>query len=96
MSDAFGLLKQALGRVGGEEPVRADQVRDAMNEMREPETAPVEARSFPRLLRQAHDAEIIDLSKDENGRYAVRLSNRYGFFAALRMTKNNFCTVQRE
>jgi uncharacterized protein (TIGR00288 family) len=73
MSDAFGLLKQALGRVGGEEPVRADQVRDAMNEMREPETAPVEARSFPRLLRQAHDAEIIDLSKDENGRYAVRL-----------------------
>ena len=73
MSDAFGLLKQALGRVGGEEPVRADQVRDAMNELREPESAPVEARSFPRLLRQAHDAEIIDLSKDENGRYAVRL-----------------------
>src|SRR2546425_6324976 len=27
----------------------------------------------PKLLRQAHDAEIIDLSKEDDGAYAVKL-----------------------
>src|SRR5437879_2946310 len=34
---------------------------------------PLEPERFPKLLRQAHDAEIIDLSKEEDGAYAVKL-----------------------
>src|SRR5256885_15423341 len=34
---------------------------------------PLDAERFPKLLRQAHDAEIIDLSKEDDGVYAVKL-----------------------
>src|SRR6266498_549788 len=64
VGDAFGLLKQALGRMGGEQPVTVDTVREAMNELAPEGTKQVEARSMPKLLRQAHDADLIDLSKD--------------------------------
>ena len=37
------------------------------------EAEPLERERFPKLLRQAHDAEIIDLSKEDDGAYAVRL-----------------------
>jgi uncharacterized protein (TIGR00288 family) len=73
MGDAFGLLKQALGRMGGEQPVSAETVREAMNELAPEGTKQVEPRSMPKLLRQAHDAELIDLSKDDAGDYAVRV-----------------------
>jgi uncharacterized protein (TIGR00288 family) len=73
VGDAFGLLKQALGRMGGEQPVTVDTVREAMNELTPEGTKQVEARSMPKLLRQAHDADLIDLSKDESGDYAVRV-----------------------
>jgi uncharacterized LabA/DUF88 family protein len=73
MGDAFGLLKQALGRMGGEAPVTVETVREAMNELAPEGTRRVESRSMPKLLRQAHDAELIDLSKDEAGDYAVRV-----------------------
>src|SRR5512146_875554 len=33
VGDAFGLLKQALGRLGGEQEVSAEAVREAMNEL---------------------------------------------------------------
>jgi len=73
VGDAFGLLKQALGRMGGEQPVTAETVREAMNELAPEGTKQVEPRSMPKLLRQAHDAELIDLTKDETGDYAVRV-----------------------
>ncbi len=73
VGDAFGLLKQALGRMGGEQPLTAETVREAMNELAPEGTKAVEPRSMPKLLRQAHDAELIDLSKDEAGDYAVRV-----------------------
>ncbi len=74
VSEAFGLLKQALGRLGGtEQPVSADQLRETMVEIKGTDAEPLEPARFPKLLRQAHDAEIIDLSKEEDGAYAVKL-----------------------
>ena len=73
MGGAFDLLKQALGRMGGEAPVTVETVREAMNELAPEGTRRVESRSMPKLLRQAHDEELIDLSKDEAGDYAVRV-----------------------
>ncbi|HSD33034.1 MAG TPA: NYN domain-containing protein [Gemmatimonadales bacterium] len=73
VGDAFGLLKQALGRLGGEQEVSAETVREAMNELAPEGTRRVDSRSMPKLLRQAHDADLIDLSKDESGSYSVRV-----------------------
>jgi uncharacterized protein (TIGR00288 family) len=74
LGDAFGLLKQALGRLGAEErPVDAEQVRDAMVDISGAAAGPLEPDRFPNLLRQAQDAQIIDLSQEEDGAYAVRL-----------------------
>jgi uncharacterized protein (TIGR00288 family) len=74
LGEAFGLLKQALGRLGaGDHTVSADEVRETMIEIKGGETGPLEPERFPKLLRQAHDAEIIDLSKVEDGAYAVKL-----------------------
>src|SRR5512143_847946 len=73
VGDAFGLLKQALGRLGGEQEVSAEAVREAMNELAPEGTRRVDSRSMPKLLRQAHDADLIDLSKNESGSYSVRV-----------------------
>ena len=74
LGDAFGLLKQALSRLGGsDKPVSADALRDTMIELNGADTEPLDAERFPKLLRQAHDAEIIDLSKEDDGAYAVKL-----------------------
>ena len=73
LGEAFGLLKQALFRLGGsDKSVSADELRDTMIELGA-EAEPLERERFPKLLRQAHDAEIIDLSKEDDGAYAVRL-----------------------
>ena len=73
VGDAFGLLKQALGRLGGEQEVSVETVREAMNELAPEGTRRVDSRSMPKLLRQAHDADLIDLSRDEGGAYSVRV-----------------------
>ena len=74
VGDAFGLMKQALSRLSGsDEPMSAEKVREAMNEIAPEGAKPVESRSMGRLLRQAHDAELIDLSKNQSGRYEVRV-----------------------
>src|SRR3989442_13591591 len=44
-----------------------------MIELKGEAAVPLEPERFPKLLRQAHDAEIIDLSKEEDGAYAVKL-----------------------
>ena len=73
LGEAFSLLKQAVGRLGGgAQPVAADDVREAMAEIKG-DAEPLDPVKFPKLLRQAHDAEIIDLAKEEDGAYAVRL-----------------------
>jgi hypothetical protein len=53
--------------------VSAEQLRDAMIEIKGGEAGPLEPERFPKLLRQAQDAEIIDLSKVDDGAYAVKL-----------------------
>lgn len=73
VGDAFGLLKQALGRLGGDHEVSAEAVREAMNELAPEGAKRVDSRSMPKLLRQAHDADLIDLSRDEGGTYSVRV-----------------------
>src|SRR5206468_4046912 len=73
LGEAFGLLKQALGRFGGDKPVPAEELRDTMVELKGGESTQLEAEKFPGLLRKAHDAEIIDLSKEDDGAYAVKL-----------------------
>jgi hypothetical protein len=44
-----------------------------MDEIKGGEAGPLEPERFPKLLRQAHDAEIIDLSQVDDGAYAVKL-----------------------
>jgi uncharacterized protein (TIGR00288 family) len=73
VGDAFGLLRQALGKISGDQAVSADAVREAMNDLAPEGAKRVDARSMPKLLRQAHDAELIDLSRDDEGSYAVRV-----------------------
>src|SRR5207249_2423577 len=74
LGEAFGLLKQALSRLGGgDKAVSADELRETMIELKGGEAEPLEVERFPKLLRQAHDAEIIDLSKERDGAYEVKL-----------------------
>src|SRR5213076_247029 len=74
LGEAYGLLKQALSRLGGgEKPVSADQLRDTMVELKGAEAEPLDPERFPKLLQQAQEAEIIDLSKEDDGAYAVKL-----------------------
>ena len=73
LADTLGALRNALKRFGGEESVNADQLREAMAATPGVDNEALEPGRFPKLLRQAHDAEIIDLSKEEDGAYAVRL-----------------------
>jgi uncharacterized protein (TIGR00288 family) len=71
--DAFGLLKQAIGKLGVDErPVSAEQLRDAMTEI-QPDVA-IETAQVQKLLRQAHDKEMIDLAKEDDG-YTVKLKD---------------------
>src|SRR5439155_4077463 len=74
LGEAYGLLKQALSRPGGgEKPGSADQLRDTMVELKGAEAEPLDPERFPKLLQQAQEAEIIDLSKEDDGAYAVKL-----------------------
>jgi len=70
LAEAFDLLKRALREVGAFAPttVNEDLVRERMEAMRGGAQDPLFHRPrFGRLLRQAHDASIVDLSKDERG-----------------------------
>jgi len=70
LAEAFELLKRALREVGAFAPttVNEDIVRERMTAMHGGGQDPLFHRPrFGRLLRQAHDAEIVDLSKDERG-----------------------------
>jgi uncharacterized protein (TIGR00288 family) len=74
LGEAFGLLRQALSRLGGADTaVSAEALRETMIELKGGEAEPLEAERFPKLLRQAHDAEIIDLAQEPDGAYEVKL-----------------------
>jgi uncharacterized protein (TIGR00288 family) len=75
LAEAFELLKRALREIGAFAPttVGEDAVRERMEEMHGRAADPLFHRPrFGRLLRQAHDAEIVDLSKNDRG-YEVTL-----------------------
>src|SRR5437773_6037925 len=73
LDGAFGLIKQAIGRLGGESrPVSAQELGEAMAEIKG-DDEPVEPAQVQKLLRQAHDRELIDLAKEGDGAYTVKL-----------------------
>lgn len=76
LAAAFHLLKETLAAMGGlEHEVEAEPLRDAMRERSGAERDPIFERSrFQRLLRQAHDASLIELSKGDDGRYFLKLT----------------------
>ncbi len=73
LDGAFGLIKQAIGRLGGEShPVSAQELGEAMAEITG-DSEPIEPAQVQKLLRQAHDRELIDLAKEDDGAYSVKL-----------------------
>jgi uncharacterized protein (TIGR00288 family) len=75
LSEAFALLRRALTEIGavGEESTDADQTRERMAELAGGDDPLFETRRFQRFLRQAHDADMIDLVKSDDGAYLLRL-----------------------
>ena len=76
LAEAFELLRQALMVLGAveEEPAAADDARAKMIELFGDEDDPIFQRSrFQRLLRQAHDADLIELAKGDGDAYQLRL-----------------------
>ncbi|MBI2402516.1 MAG: NYN domain-containing protein [Gemmatimonadetes bacterium] len=76
LAAAFQLLKETLATMGAlENQVEAERVRDRMIERSGAERDPVFERArFQRLLRQAHDANVVELTKDDGGRYFLKLN----------------------
>jgi uncharacterized protein (TIGR00288 family) len=75
LAEAFELLKRALRELGGFAPsaVGEDAVRERMAELHGHARDPLFHRPrFGRFLRQAHDANIVDVSKNERG-YEITL-----------------------
>ena len=73
LDGAFGLIKQAIGKLGGDaRPVSAEEIGEAMAEIKG-DNEPVEPGQVQKLLRQAHDRELIELAKEDNGEYIVKL-----------------------
>jgi uncharacterized protein (TIGR00288 family) len=72
LAAAFALLREALERLDGD-AVSPQEARDQMRDLSDEADDPVfEAGRFQRLLRQAHDASVIDLAKDGD-EYVVKL-----------------------
>ncbi|MBI1722950.1 MAG: NYN domain-containing protein [Gemmatimonadetes bacterium] len=70
LAEAFELLKRVLRELGALTPktVGEDEVRARMTEIHGKADDPLFHRPrFGRFLRQAHDASIVDLSKNERG-----------------------------
>lgn len=76
LAESFELLRQALLMLEavGEGSTDADQVRAQMVELYGEDGDPVFERArFLRMLRQAHDADLIELVKGEEGVYRLKL-----------------------
>jgi uncharacterized LabA/DUF88 family protein len=79
LGEAFELLRQSLLALGavGEEATNSDAAREKMIELRGSESDPLFDRPrFQRLMRQAHDADIIELVKSDGDGYMLKLTAR--------------------
>ncbi len=79
LGDAFELLRRSLLVLGavGEEATNADAAREKMVELLGSESDPVfERPRFQRLMRQAHDADMIELVKSDGDGYMLKLTAR--------------------
>jgi uncharacterized protein (TIGR00288 family) len=77
LSESFELLRQTLVALGavGAESTDADRARDKLTELSGNKAEPAfEPKRFLRMLRQAHDAGIIDLIKRDDEGYQLRLA----------------------
>ena len=76
LAAAFHLLRETLATMGAlENEVEAERVRDGMIERTGSDRDPVFERArFQRLLRQAHDANLIELTKGDEGQYFLKLN----------------------
>ncbi len=77
LSESFELLRQTLVALGavGTESTDADRARDKLTELSGNKAEPAfEPKRYLRMLRQAHDAGIIDLIKRDDGGYQLRLA----------------------
>ena len=77
LARAFQLMTEALGEFRG--PVTHEQLRSRMVAMLGKEDELLEAGRFPRLLRQANDAEIADVRKSGDDEYEISLHRRPAF-----------------
>lgn len=78
LADAFRLLRRSLEELG-EGPHAAEHVRQRMLSINDGAVDPVlEGSRFNRLLRQAHDAELVEVAKSDTDGYLVRLSQTSG------------------
>ena len=76
LADAFALLKRALLELGalGDESTDADQARERMLSLHQGKSDPIfETNRFHRFLRQAHDADKIELVKRDDDVYLLKL-----------------------
>jgi hypothetical protein len=77
LAEAFELLKQSLLVLGavGEKSVGSGEARDKMVELLGEEGDPLfERPRYHRMLRQAHDAHVIELAKTDGEGYDLRLT----------------------
>jgi hypothetical protein len=78
LSESFELMRQALSvlEAVGDKSTDAERVRTKMVELLDSGADPsLDPRRFPRLLRQAHDAGLIDLIKSDDDGYLLKLSD---------------------
>ena len=62
--EAFDLVRRAVAAlVTGDTPARANAVREKAYELLGRDSESLSERNFPRILRDSHDAEIIDLRR---------------------------------
>ena len=76
LADALALLKRTLLDLGAHDDgsTDADTARARMMQLAEDDSDPIlESGRFHRLLRQAHDASIVELVKTEDETYLVKL-----------------------
>ncbi len=69
LAEAFRLMQEALDEL--ETPVAHDKLRARMVALLGREDELLDAERFPRLLRQANDAEVVDVRKGEDDGYEV-------------------------
>ena len=77
LAEAFELLKQSLWILNavGSEAAESQDVRRQMMELFGDDGEPIfEKFRFRRFLRQAHDADLIELIKSDNDRYLLKLN----------------------